>query len=119
MNKLKYTLLAIILTFSFLNAQDKKIKKAKESFNRFEFSKAIKLYEGLVKEGVNSSEIYKNLGDANYLIANYNDASNWYTKLYETDTNALDIEHMYRYANSLRSIQKYNASDRVLKRIYA
>jgi outer membrane protein OmpA-like peptidoglycan-associated protein/tetratricopeptide (TPR) repeat protein len=99
------------------NAQDSKLKKANTHFENFEYVKAIDQYERQVKKGNTSPELYRNLADANYLNANYEQASKWYELLAASEDNALDAEHTYRYAHSLRSIQKYQKSDQVMKQL--
>lgn len=99
------------------NAQDSKLKKANKYFENFEYSKAISKYEKLVDKGQSAPEIYENLGDANYFNANYEQASKWYGQLAATSTDALDLEHLYRYASSLRSIREYEASGTLLKKL--
>lgn len=115
--KLIYITLATILVSACIKAQNKKLAKANKNFDRFEFSKAINQYESLIAKGNISSEVFQKLADANYLNANYVEAAKWYEKVAETDTDALDIEHLYRYANSLRSVQKYEASNAILKKL--
>lgn len=118
MNKYTYfTIIALGLNVFFAHAQNKKLQRANDSFKRFEYSQAINQYERIVESGTTSSEIYQNLGDANYLNANYAEAAKWYAMLAESDTQALDIEHLYRYANSLRSIKDYENSNRIFEKL--
>ena len=116
-NKPIYLLLASLFLLFSGNAQSKKIEKANKSFSDFNFSKAIKQYESIVENGTNSAEVYQNLGDANYLNANYKDAAKWYKELSNLGNDALDREHLYRYAQSLRSINSYEASDELLNQL--
>jgi len=115
--KLIYITLTTLLVSACINAQNKKLAKANKNFDQFEFSKAINQYERLVAKGNSSSEVFQKLGDANYLNANYIEAVKWYEKVAETSTDALDVEHLYRYANSLRSAQKYEASNAIFKKL--
>lgn len=118
-NKIKHTLFLCLLASILGNAQDRKLRKANESFEVFNYSKAITQYENLVSNGNSSPEIYQNLGDANYFNADYTTAAKWYTKLSETSEDAMDIEHIYRLAHSLRSNKEYQASDRWMERLNA
>lgn len=101
------------------NAQNKRLEKAQKSFNNFDYYEAIKQYKVLVKKGNTSPEVYQNLGDANYLNANYEEAAKWYGELAKMDINTLDKEHIYRYAQSLRSVKKYDVSNEVLEKLNA
>ena len=103
------SIFAMFLTTA--NAQDKKTKKAKEDISNYAYATAIVAYEELVAKGYSNVEIYKNLGDANYLNAKYDEASNWYSKLFMEENTDIDVEYMYRYAQSLKSMGEYLASD--------
>jgi len=119
MKKYIYLCFAFLCFGFFSNAQNKKMKKAQKSFDDYNFRKAINQYESLVKNGNTTPAIYQNLGDANYLNANYAEASKWYQKLEELDEKDLDIEHMYRYAQSLRSTKEYEASNELMVKLAA
>lgn len=117
MKKYSYIYFAFLFFGFFSNAQHKKLIKAKKSFDDYNFTKAIDQYERLVQNGNTSPEIYQNLGDANYLNANYSEASKWYGMLEQSNEKDMDIERMYRFAQSLRSIEKYEDSDRVMTKL--
>lgn len=111
-NILKILACSVLTLFSAtVFAQDKKAEKAKKEIFNYAYSNAITAYEELVKKGYSNEEIYKNLGDANYLNANYDEASNWYGKLFMEENAEIDAEYMYRYAQSLKSTGEYIASD--------
>lgn len=99
------------------NAQNRALNKANKNFKKFEYYKAIAQYEKLVKNGEESAQIYKNLGDANYNNANYEEAVIWFDKLVSNFPNEIDKEHKYRYAQSLRSLKKYDESDIILEEL--
>ena len=93
------------------NAQEKKEKKADASFENYAYSDAINSYENLVNKGFSSEEIFKNLGNANYLNANYKEAAEWYGKLMNLNEATVDPEYLYKYAQTLKTLQKYKESD--------
>ena len=114
----------ICITASFcigaiVYSQDKKIKKAEDNFNKYAFVSAIDSYEDLVKEGYTDEQIFKNLGNANYLNANYKVAAEWYGKLFQLDGANIDAEYMYRYAQTLKSMKKYEESDQWMQKFEA
>ncbi len=117
-NKLICTFCSILLGVLFINAQDRKLQKANKYYNDFQFTKAIVHYERLVSKGNTAPEIYQNLGDANYLNANYEEAAKWYGMLSELEGVTLDKNHTYRYAQSLRSLKDYTASDKLMTQLY-
>jgi len=96
---------------ALVTAQDKKTKKAKESFENYSYAPAIESYETLVDKGYSQEDIFKNLGDANYQNANYSEAANWYSKLFALEGVSTDADYMYRYAQSLKSSKEYEASN--------
>ena len=101
------------------NTQNRKLEKAKYNFENFNFNKAIVQYKNLVAKGYITPEVYRNLGDAYYHSANYEKAAKWYEQLSNLDTAYLDKERTYRFAQSLRSIKNYKASDKLLKQLHA
>lgn len=114
-----FTCSVVILACSFLTAQDKKTKKAEDDFSNYAYASAIDAYEELVDKGYSNEEIYKNLGDANYLNAKYDEASDWYSKLFMVEGASIDADYMYRYAQSLKSMGEYMASDTWMQKFEA
>jgi len=106
-------------SFFFASAQEKKVEKAKNDIVNYAYAEAIEEYELLVKRGYSDEEIYKNLGDANYLNAKYDTASDWYSKLFMVEDAEIDAEYMYRYAQSLKSMGEYVASDTWMQKFEA
>ncbi len=115
---LTFTIGALFIVCSFTFAQDKKEKKAADNFNDYSYVDAIGSYENLVTKGYSDKEIFENLGNANYLNANYDEASIWYEKLLQTD-GEIDTEYMYRYAQSLKSMGNYAKSAEWMKKFEA
>lgn len=117
MTKIKYTFLVVaFLTLSSVKAQNKSIARADKSFHNFDYNKAINQYEKIVESGEQEPRVYQNLADAHYNIANYTEAAKWYAKLAES-TNTLSMEHLYRYASSLRSIKDFDGSNTVIRKL--
>lgn len=117
--KIKIAVLSLFLVSTAIIGQEKTEKKAKEEFNQYAYMDAITLYEELVKKGYTSMEIYKNLGNANYFNANYEEAANWYEKLFNLNEVDIAPDYIYRYAQSLKSIGKYSESDKWMQKIKA
>ena len=98
-------------------AQESKIDKAQENFDKYDYIEAIEEYEALVKEGYNDIEIYQRLGDANFFNSNYKVAAKWYRGLYLSSNQKLDAEYLFRYSLSLKSLERYDESNLILKQI--
>jgi len=117
-NYLKHTVLSfmIIGLGHTLCAQDGKTKKAEQKYNQFDYVKAIEYYEALAEDGTVDAEVLKNLGNSHYLKANYEDAAKWYKELVAKGEKDLDPNYYYRYAQSLKSLQKYAESDKLMEK---
>lgn len=111
MKKLKYLYLGLLVVSTMLNAQNKEIEQADTSFNNLAYAPAINSYEDLVEQGYSQEQIVKNLGNANYLNANYKEAAKWYEKLFELENTELRADYMFRYAQTLKSLEKYTEAD--------
>ena len=112
----KNVLLLVICTLSIgLQAQDKKTKQATEEFEEYAFADARKLYKRLAERGFTSPEVLKKLGDSYYLTAEYQEAVKWYGQLIdsskENDKKTIEPEYYFRYAQSLKSINRYDLAD--------
>ncbi|MBU2997236.1 flagellar motor protein MotB, partial [Cellulophaga baltica] len=116
--KLKLTHLIICTSFIGLSlqAQERQVVKANTKFNSLDYSDAIASYEELIEDGNTSEEVYKNLGDANYMNANYDEASAWYAKLFALENTTVDPEYLYRYAQTLKSTKHYEESDQWMEK---
>lgn len=108
-----YITALVILNVTFSYAQE---KRAVEKFDNYAYTDAIDSYENLVKKGATSEDIYKNLGNANYFNADYAKASEWYEKLFNLDSTNIDAEYLYKYAQTLKSLKKYEASDEWMRK---
>ncbi len=117
--KLPLALFIALLSFSVGYGQDKNEKKANEKFDNYAYADAIDTYEHLIEKGYDSEEIYKRLGNANYLNANYKKAAEWYGRLFAIENATIDAEYLYKYAQTLKSLEKYDASDQWMQKFEA
>ena len=117
--KLKHIALGTLMCVAFTNAQDQEISKANDTYNDYAFMDAIGSYEGLLKKGYTKEEIYKNLGNSHYMNAEYKSASNWYEKLFQIEGSQQYTDEMYRYAQSLKSLEDYSGSDQWMRKLEA
>ncbi len=117
--KIKQITLWAMLSVSLINAQEKQVRRASADFESYAYADAIDSYERLIDKGYSSEAIYKNLGNANYKTANYDAAANWYAKLFELEHAEQDPDDIYKYAQSLKSLEKYEESNKWMKRLEA
>lgn len=109
--KKTFSVLSLFLLMSFAFGQDKKIEKADELFNSYQYMDAIEAYLKIIKENEGNSAVYKNLADSYYNVFNINEASKWYKKTLETKQ---DGETYYRYAQVLKSQGNYELANKQL-----
>ncbi|AXT60092.1 cell envelope biogenesis protein OmpA [Aquimarina sp. AD10] len=118
MNFNKYVILTAICIFisCSLYAQNKRLEKANENFNRFAFVDARKIYLQVAESGYESRELFKKLGDSYYFNAQLEDAVPWYEKLTSKYNEEIDPEYLFRYSQSLKSIERYDDADQVMEK---
>ena len=93
------------------NAQNWKKKKADEFYNRFDYTRAIPLYESLKNK---DAEIYRKLGRAYYVMGNFKKAKESYEKLIASGIYTPD--DIYQYAYYLRILGKYEEAGRWMRK---
>lgn len=114
----KHTVLFALL-FSVLSyGQQKKIQKANDKFERFAYVDAQKILLKVANEGYRSKDLFQKLGDSFYLVADYENACKWYSELLNDHANELKPIYYFRYAQSLKSTQRYEESDKIMSKFY-
>ncbi len=116
MKEIYHILLGLAIMTTATYAQKKPIKKADIDYSDYSYAEAINSYEKLIAEGYTEENIFKNLGNANYLNANYEEAAKWYGKLLDLEEAEVDPEYMYRYAQTLKSMKDYEESNRWMQK---
>jgi len=106
----------LLLSTYFLAAQDGHTRQASLLFEDYEYVDAIDNYSKLVDKGHSNKETYKKLGDANYYNAKYTEAAEWYGKLVKIDSNDIEPEYYYLYAQALKSQERYKESDKWMQK---
>ncbi|OXB09914.1 hypothetical protein B0A68_23490 [Flavobacterium reichenbachii] len=109
-------LMITIMNIGKIQAQDKKIEKANEAYQKFAFIEAAKLYEELIAKGNNSIEVYTKLGDCYYYNGKYPEAVKCYSKIVNS---SVTPEYYFRYAQALNNSQQYKESEAIIKKYYA
>jgi hypothetical protein len=108
----------ILLVPTITSAQEKKaVKEGDKEYEKLAYIDARESYLKATNEGFQSQDLLKKLGDSYYFNADYTNAAKWYGQLFETTEN-LESEYIYRYALSLKSDEKYEASDRIMEAFY-
>ncbi|WP_024772857.1 OmpA family protein [Aquimarina macrocephali] len=118
MNFTKYFInisLSILLS-GIAFSQEKRLAKADESFSRYAFVDARKIYLQVAEKGYESADLFKKIGDSYYFNARLEDAIPWYEKLTTTYVDDIDPEYLFRYSQSLKSVQRYDEADKIMER---
>lgn len=104
MKKIFFLLLALCVAWSAY-AQDAAIKEAETAYTKEDYSKAIELYEGILKSTGESSEIFYNLGNAYYKAGKVAPAILNYERALLLDPGDADIRFNLQMAR-LKSVDK-------------
>ncbi|WP_271785001.1 OmpA family protein [Aquimarina algiphila] len=107
-----FSLLLSSITFS----QEKRLAKADEDFSRFAFVDARKVYLQVAESGYESAGLFEKLGDSYYFNAQLDKAVPWYEKLTRTYEAEIKPEYLFRYSQTLKSIERYDEADEVMER---
>ncbi|WP_442844744.1 OmpA family protein [Leeuwenhoekiella sp. H156] len=106
----------LFLTFALalisfdVNAQERELERANKKFDQYAFVDSQKIYLKVAEEGYASAELFGKLGDSFYYNADYAEAAQWYGKLVEAYADQVTPEQYFRYAQSLRAIERYDTS---------
>ncbi|SFW27670.1 OmpA family protein [Cellulophaga fucicola] len=112
--KIITSIFLLVVTYNSLVAQTKQLDQADYLFNTKAYALAIDAYKKVIEKGETSLDIYKKLGDAYYLNANYKEAANCYAKLITPDIKNSDSEYLFKYAQTLRSIGNYEEANKIM-----
>ena len=110
---IKIIIASVLLSVCNAYAQEKNLEKADEEFETYSFIDARDAYLKAAADGYKPQELLMRLGDSYYFNADYDNAAKWYGTLFDVSDN-MDTEYLYRYALSLKSSGKYDASDRMM-----
>ena len=117
---LRSTLFLICIVFtSVLFGQEKNLKKAKEQFDRYEYIDAQKTYLRVLEQGYRSADLFKYLGDSYYYNSQFDEAQKSYEELMNSYPNEVEPEYYFRYAQTLKSSEKYDEADIYMKKFTA
>ncbi|WP_240315457.1 OmpA family protein [Aquimarina longa] len=113
-------LLICILSSYSLHAQNynKRLSKADKNFKAFAYIDARAIYLDVVSKGYSSANLYSKLADSFYYTGDIEHSVEWYEKLIQTYPNGLNPEYLFKYAQSLKSVERYDDADRVMSQFY-
>ncbi|PHS02707.1 MAG: flagellar motor protein MotB [Leeuwenhoekiella sp.] len=100
----------LVLTSLSVNAQERELERANKKFDQYAFVDSQKIYLKVAEEGYASAELFGKLGDSFYYNADYTEAAQWYGKLVQEYAAQVSPEQYFRYAQSLRALERYDES---------
>jgi outer membrane protein OmpA-like peptidoglycan-associated protein/tetratricopeptide (TPR) repeat protein len=111
----KRLIIFILLVSCFLgHAQTYQVERGNSKYNVFAFIEAQKIYLKLVEDGYVTAEILAKLGDTYYFNDDLKEAQQWYRKLFVKYEDSVTPEYFFRYAQSLKAVNRYDESDRLM-----
>ena len=113
MKNILYTLILLISTVSF----GQRKYAADRYFKEFAYKKASELYESIHAKGDDSYLVLSRLGDAYYFNFELDKAEKNYRKLMSIHEAIASSEHLFRYAQVLKSNGKNSESDKWLLKL--
>jgi len=118
--KNKYIYVSLIGLFLNLGVfgQEKQLERADKDFEKLAYIDARATYIKVVENGYESQDVYQKIADSYYFNADLTSAVGWYEKLYTKYSEGLDPEYLFRYSQSLKSIEDYDKSDEIMQVFY-
>ncbi|WP_241448731.1 OmpA family protein [Aquimarina pacifica] len=110
---------AVIFSSPILSQdQSKIIAKADQVFKEFAYIDARAIYLDVAQQGYTSKNLFSKLADSYYFTADMENSVEWYEKLIQNYPEDLDPEYLFRYAQSLKSVERYQESDQIMNQFY-
>lgn len=97
-------------------AQNNKVAKGDKNYDNFAFVDAREAYLKVAENGYRSIDLLSKLADSYYFTGDLENAEKWYGALFSFSED-IDAEYMYRYAQSLKSMGKYVAADKIMEKM--
>jgi len=91
--KLKTLIITLLVSISSF-ASDQLFEKANKAYNKSDYTSAITLYDSILTTGLESSELYYNLGNCHYKAQNWANAIWHYEKSLKLEKNDKTIQNL-------------------------
>ncbi|MGY3793786.1 OmpA family protein [Aquimarina sp. 433] len=95
---------------------EKLLSKADQNFEALAYINARDIYLDVAKKGYSSPDLYRKLADSFYFTGEPEESIEWYEKLISNFSDQIKPEYLFRYAQSLKSAERYNEADTVMER---
>ncbi len=114
--KIVWAFIVLLISSNTIFSQEKKLKKGKNQFDRYQYIDAQQTYLKVVKKGYKSADLYMNLGDSYYFNSQYKEALKWYEELINSYTNEVEPEYYFRYAQTLKATENYQEANKYMQK---
>lgn len=115
--KIKAILLITFLSIGSVYSQIGRLATADRKYDKYAYIDAIEVYEKVAEKGHKSVDLFEKLGNSYYFNGEYDKAERWYSELFAMSED-VPAEYYFRYAQSLKSIGKYDKADEYLLKFY-
>ncbi len=114
-----YNFLFLLMIPVLLTGQERLVKQGNEAYNTYSFKPAQDIYQWVLDKGYVSAEVLQKLGDTHYFNAEYAQAAEVYTRLFEEFPEATDPAYTFRYAQALKSAGDYEGAEQAMALFYS
>lgn len=90
------------------------MERADQQYKEYSFSPAIDIYKKVLDRGYVSSDLLKRLGNSYYFNSKYTEAAAIYKRMEETYPDEMEVEDIFRYAQSLKTLGNYEEASRLM-----
>ncbi len=101
---------------SFGQDRNKQLAKADKSFEALAYINARDIYLDVASQGYSSYDLYRKLADSYYFTGELEESIQWYEKLISNFSEETKPEYLFRYAQSLKSAERYGDADAIMER---
>lgn len=115
----KLLFVLILMVTAATTAQQPKVERANKNFKNLAYIDAQQLYLKIAENGNPSKEVLAKLADTYYFNNDLQEAYTWYQKLFALDNKDIKPVYYFRYAQSLKSLERYEEADVLMKRFNA
>ncbi|RTY95351.1 OmpA family protein [Flavobacterium sp. GT3R68] len=112
---MKKLIFLFILSTAGLYAQEAQLKKADKYFATASYTESAEMYSNIIKEGNSDQQVLKKAADSYYFISDFAKAEPIYKKLVTTYKEGLDDKYYFRYAQTLKALNKTSESEKWMK----
>ncbi|WP_232227119.1 MULTISPECIES: tetratricopeptide repeat protein [Flavobacterium] len=111
-----YMIMISIFSCAIYSQNEKKVIVPNKNKTNYSDIDPLKTYERVIEKGYKSADMLKKIGNAYYFNEELDKAAKWYQELFSMNTiTDLEPEYYFRYARSLKSINKNDEANEMMK----